>query len=342
VLGLVAAFGLGCEKAPPPPVLDMSGPVADWPDYGHGKDATAFSPLRQITPENVAALTVAWEHHSGDISDGSGDTSRTSFQARAIVPNGTLYYCSGLNKVFALDPETGKERWRFDPKLQNRKLGGPYPLVCRGVAYWKDSSGAPAACSERILTATIDSELIALDAASGEPCADFGTRGRVDLRQGFAEAPRWEAYVTSPPLVLGDVAVVGGLVQDNLRVDAPSGVIRGFDVRTGALRWAFDPIPPGTPPPADGRYTLTALASQISANGQQMASNYTFGDAQGLFRFYGDMNGDHRVDISDFGFFSLAYLQTANYNAALDYNNDGRIDIADFGQFSVRYFTSLP
>ena len=77
----------------------------------------------------------------------------------------------------------------------------------------------------------------------------------MDLREGFAEAPRWEAFVTSPPLVLGDVAMVGGLVQDNLRVDAPSGVIRGFDVRTGALRWAFDPVPPGAPPPADGRYT---------------------------------------------------------------------------------------
>jgi quinoprotein glucose dehydrogenase len=77
----------------------------------------------------------------------------------------------------------------------------------------------------------------------------------VDLREGFAEAPRWEAYVTSPPLVLGDVAVVGGLVQDNLRVDAPAGVIRGFDVRTGALRWAFDPVPPGFPKLADGRYT---------------------------------------------------------------------------------------
>jgi quinoprotein glucose dehydrogenase len=264
VLGLVTALPLGCEKPAPPPVLDLSGPVADWPDYGRGKDATAFSPLSQITPENVAALTVAWEHHSGDVSDGTGDTSRTSFQARAIVPNGTLYYCSGLNKVFALDPETGKERWRFDPKLQNKKLGGPYPLVCRGVAYWKaakasapgpDGNGAVAACSERILTATIDSELIALDAATGEPCGDFGAQGRVDLRQGFEEAPRWEAYVTSPPLVLGDVAVVGGLVQDNLRVDAPSGVIRGFDVRTGALRWAFDPVPPGWTPPADGRYT---------------------------------------------------------------------------------------
>jgi quinoprotein glucose dehydrogenase len=248
----VLALALGCGEAAP---LAAGGPVADWPDYGRGKDALAWSPLVQLTPANVRSLALAWEHHSGDVSDGSGDTSRTSFQARAIVPNGTLYYCSGLNRVFALDPETGAERWRFDPQLENRKLGGPYPLVCRGVAYWRDAAGGAGACGERILTATIDSELIALDAATGRPCEGFGRAGRVDLREGFAEAPRWEAYVTSPPLVLGDVVVVGGLVQDNLRVDAPSGVIRGFDARTGALRWAFDPVPPDFPLPKEGHYT---------------------------------------------------------------------------------------
>jgi quinoprotein glucose dehydrogenase len=254
-LGLGVLVALGCEPPAARAPLEPGGPVADWPHYGGGDDALAWSPLTQLTPANVGALELAWEHRSGDVSDGSGDTSRTSFQARAIVPNGTLYYCSGLNKVYALDPETGAERWRFDPQLVNKKLGGPYPLVCRGVSYWKDAAGAAGACSERILTATIDSELIALDAATGAPCAGFGRAGRVDLREGFADAPRWEAYVTSPPLVLGDVVVVGGLVQDNLRVDAPSGVVRGFDARTGALRWAFDPVPPGFPGRPDGRYT---------------------------------------------------------------------------------------
>jgi len=253
----MVGWALGCG-AGAPPSLDLSGPVADWPDYGRGKTALSWSPVSQITPDNVAHLGVAWEHHSGDVSDGSGDVSRTSFQTRPIVPNGTLYYCSGLNRVFALDPETGAERWTFDPVLRNRKLGGPYPLVCRGVSYWQEAAPATAdpapACHERILTATIDSELIAIDAASGEPCRDFGRDGRVDLREGFADAPRWEAYVTSPPLVLGDTVVVGGLVQDNLRVDAPSGVVRGYDVRTGRLRWAWDPVPPGFATEA-GRYT---------------------------------------------------------------------------------------
>jgi quinoprotein glucose dehydrogenase len=253
LVGLAVGVALALSCGPGQPLaLDHTGPVADWPDYGRGKDALAWSPLTQITPANVERLELAWAHHSGDVSDGTGDTSRTSFQARPIVPNGTLYYCSGLNRVFALDPETGAERWVFDPELRNKKLGGPYPLVCRGVSYWRDAAPAGGACGERIFTATIDSELIALDAATGRPCEGFGRGGRVDLREGFADAPRWEAYVTSPPLVLGDVVVLGGLVQDNLRVDAPSGVIRGFDARTGALRWAWDPVPPGFPKPETG------------------------------------------------------------------------------------------
>ena len=94
----------------------------------------------------------------------------------------------------------------------------------------------------------------------------------------------------------------------------------------------------------DGRFTLTAVASQITSGGVQLnnGSNFTFGDAQGLFRFFGDVNGDRRVDIADFGFLSLAFFSPPNYNAAFDFNGDGVIDIADFGQFSVRFFTSLP
>jgi hypothetical protein len=101
---------------------------------------------------------------------------------------------------------------------------------------------------------------------------------------------------------------------------------------------------------ADGRYTLTALANQITVGGIQLDGNgdgtagddYTFGQAQGLFRFYGDINGDQHVDIADFGFFSSSIFNPANYIAAFDFNNDGVIDISDFGQFSVRFFTMLP
>ncbi|MCG8590981.1 MAG: pyrroloquinoline quinone-dependent dehydrogenase [Proteobacteria bacterium] len=241
--GLLLALLTGCGS-PEPPV--RSGPIGDWPAVGNTLGGLKYSPLDQIHKDNVGALEVAWVHHSGDVSDGTGDATRTAFQATPIVVDDTLYYCTGFNRVFALDPETGDERWVFDPKLRATRLQGPYPLTCRGVDHWRDPEPA-AVCQARIFTGTIDSELIALDAATGQPCPDFGRDGRVALREGVGDAPTWEYYSTSPPLVVRDVVVVGALVADSLRVDAPSGVVRGFDARTGALRWAFDPVPPWWP-----------------------------------------------------------------------------------------------
>lgn len=247
---LLAGGGLGCG-APAP--IDTSGPIAEWPEYGGDKGGVRWSPLDQIDVSNVANLELAWVHHNGDVSDGSDGTTRTSFNVTPIAVGDTLYFCTPFNRVLALDAETGEERWAFDPGQRMKKTEGPYTRVCRGVAHWRsEDPGERGACSERIFTGTLDSELIALDARSGEPCRDFGSGGRVALREGIGEAPDWEYYPTSPPVVLGDVVVIGALVADNLRVDAPSGVVRGFDVRSGALRWAWDPVPPGWRPPAPG------------------------------------------------------------------------------------------
>jgi quinoprotein glucose dehydrogenase len=225
--------------------VDYSGPVADWPEYGGDKGGLRYSPLTQIDVNNVNDLELAWVYRHGDFSDGKGEYARTSFQATPIVVNDTLYFCTGFMRVIALDPETGRERWSFDPDLRAKMGKGPYPLTCRGVAYWSEADPQGKACEQRIFIGTRDSELIALDADTGEPCRDFGADGRVALREGLAEAPDWEYYPTSPPLVIRDVAVVGALVSDSLRIDAPSGVVRAFDVRTGEMRWAWDPVPPG-------------------------------------------------------------------------------------------------
>ena len=205
-----------------------------------------YSPLTQIHVENVRELEAAWTYRTGDVSDGSGEFTRTSFQATPIVVNELLYLCTGFMRVIALDPETGMERWVFDPELRAKRGEGPYPLTCRGVSYW-DSMAGGGVCARRIFVGTRDSELIALDADTGEPCRDFGDAGRVALRHGFADAPAWEYYPTSPPVVVRDVVVIGALVADSLRVDAPSGVVRGFDARTGALLWAWDPVPERRP-----------------------------------------------------------------------------------------------
>ncbi|MFP6605281.1 MAG: pyrroloquinoline quinone-dependent dehydrogenase [Myxococcota bacterium] len=256
-LGTAALFFcvavLACS-APEP--LDSSGPIADWPAHG-GEGARHYSPLTQITPDNVHALEVVWTYRHGDVSQGTADVARTSFQVNPIVVGETLYLCTGFMRAIALDAETGEERWAFDPGLRAKRPEGPYPLTCRGVTYWRDPGvDEGVACRSRIFYGTRDSELIALDALTGKPCADFGEAGRVALREGIGEGvPGWEYYPTSPPVVVAGVVVIGALVADSLRVDAPSGVVRGFDAHTGALRWAWDPVPPGWEPSSgvDGR-----------------------------------------------------------------------------------------
>ncbi len=238
VTGWVAGCGDG-------PSVDNSGPVAEWREYGGDKGGLKFSPLTQITPANVDSLTPAWEYRHGDVSEGSATETKTSFLATPVVADGSMFFCTAFSRVIALDPETGEEHWTFDPELRTRSSEGPYPLSCRGVAYWGGAANADSGtCQRRVYVGTRDSELIALDAASGEPCADFGKGGRVSLRERIGEAPPWEYYPTSPPLVVRDVVVIGALVADQLRLDAPSGVVRAFDLETGALRWAWDPVPP--------------------------------------------------------------------------------------------------
>ncbi len=249
LLVTLSVTGQALTACTPEPV-DLDGPVAEWREYGGDKGGLRFSPLTQITPENVSDLEVAWVHRHGDISDGSDGTSRTSFNATPIMVEDSLYFCTGFNRVFALDAETGAERWVFDPVQQLTKMEGPYNRTCRGVAYWKSADPSESgACRERIFTGTLDAQLIALDARSGRPCPGFGEAGRVALREDVGAGEPWEYYPTSPPLVVRDVVVVGALVADNLRSDAPAGVVRAFDARTGALRWAFDPLPPGWRPP---------------------------------------------------------------------------------------------
>ena len=219
----------------------------DWPEYGGG-NGQRFAPLDQIDASNVGDLEIAWIHRHGDVSDGSEIPSTTAFQVTPIVAGGRLFYCTPFNRVFALDPLTGGELWRFDPEID---LSGRYAnqLICRGVAYWADPTAQSDAnggfCNARVFTATNDGYLIALDAATGEVCPDFGEAGRVNLNRGVGDQ-EWlgEYQVTSAPTVISGGVVVGAAISDNARIDAPSGVVRSFDVRTGAQRWAWDLAPP--------------------------------------------------------------------------------------------------
>ncbi|MFO7552323.1 MAG: PQQ-binding-like beta-propeller repeat protein, partial [Haliea sp.] len=235
--------------------IDHSGPIADWPAIGGAAAAQRFTPLTQVTPKNVDRLEVAWTYHTGDVSPGTETHGATAFQATPLVVNDTMFLCTPFNRVIALDPETGQERWVHDPQVD---LTGVYTPTCRGVAHWQDKNDA-GHCGQRILSGTLDARLIALDARTGEACLDFGENGSVDLTRNLGDVRLAEYYVSSAPLVIGDLVITGSFVMDGQRVDAPPGVVRAFDVRTGELRWAFDPVPPDRQP-------VTAEAAGAGAN----------------------------------------------------------------------------
>ena len=221
----------------------MDGPTAEWPAYGGDAGGRRYSALTQITPANVEHLELAWTHHTGDFSDGSTTLAPSSFQATPILRDGSLFLCTPFNTVIALDPETGEEQWRFEPGVDTSQI---YVQACRGVSYWRDPLAPEGTrCARRVITGTLDARLIALDARTGTPCPGFGTNGQVDLTQGIGQRDPGEYGVTSPPAIVNGMIVTGSMVLDNRRVDAPGGVVRGYDARTGALRWAWDPIPPG-------------------------------------------------------------------------------------------------
>ena len=155
-----------------------------------------------------------------------------------------------------MDPETGKERWTYDPKI-DLKREYDNQLNSRGVSTWVDSKLRPGQPGRRrIFMGTNDVRLIALDAATGQPCADFGDKGQVDLTAGVGITRPAEYGLTSPPAIINDLVVVGSAVGDNQRVDAPSGVVRAYDARTGKMRWAWEAIPPNEKPDKDGKYRL--------------------------------------------------------------------------------------
>lgn len=222
---------------------------SDWPNYGNDPGGMRHSSLTQINRQNVANLKVAWVYHTGDISDGRDGRKRSAFETTPLLVDGMLFLTTPFNRVIALEPATGKAIWSYDPKI-DQSLDYGDGLVNRGVATWLDSSRlAKGTCKRRIFEATLDARLIALDASTGRPCVDFGSAGQIDLRDsseyqqaGLGEHMRGWYHMTSPPVTIDDLVIVGSSIDDNIRVDMPSGVVRAFDARTGALRWKWSPI----------------------------------------------------------------------------------------------------
>ncbi|HEV7260853.1 MAG TPA: membrane-bound PQQ-dependent dehydrogenase, glucose/quinate/shikimate family [Bosea sp. (in: a-proteobacteria)] len=241
------------DAAPAPRPGRATGAVegGDWRYWGRTPSGTRHAPLDQITPGNVTGLEIAWTYRTGEIP-------KNDHQAHVVTPlyvNGALYGCTQSSRLFALDAETGKQIWVFDPKTGE----SVFPR-CRGVGYHDEraagpidgqSSQAMPACTRRIIATTIDARLLAVDALTGLSCSGFGENGTVSLRVGMGRSRPEFYFPTAAPTVTRDLIIVGGLVWDDQELGEPSGVVRAFDVRTGALVWAWDlgnPAITGLPP----------------------------------------------------------------------------------------------
>lgn len=235
--GLRAARG-------PVPVLQTG---EDWPAYGGSIHATRYSPLSRITRDNVANLERVWEYRTGAMPDGDENYAP---ETTPLKIGNDLYLCSAMNVLIAVDAATGLEEWRHDPGVSEDAI--PYSASCRGVAFYEDPETDPdSLCARRIIEGTLDARLVAVDAATGQPCTEFGQNGEVYLEEGLgATVPSWVS-VTSPPTIVRGVIVVGHQVLDGQAEDAPSGVVRGYDAVSGELLWAWDmgrPELQGEPP----------------------------------------------------------------------------------------------
>lgn len=230
----------------------------DWAHWGNTTAGNRFAALDQINKGNIDKLQVAWTFRTGDIPESNG--SGAEDQNTPLQVGDNIYVCTAYGKVFSLDADTGAERWKFDPKGS-----APNWQRCRGLGYFDSSSAATgttqpvaaSACVKRLFLPTIDARLIAIDAETGKPCADFGDQGTVDLKTDMGEVKPGYYQQTSTPLVAGNVVIVGGRVADNFSTGEPPGVVRAFDVRSGELVWAWDPGNPNTTkrPPAGETYT---------------------------------------------------------------------------------------
>lgn len=226
------------------PADKISAGEARWTAYGADAGGSRFSPAQQITTDNVHRLQKAWTYSTGDMRRRPDGIANSGFEATPILVEDSLVFCSPFNEVIAIDPGTGKQKWRYDPGLRP-DLQPASAFICRGVSYWQDTDPARAreSCGARVLTGTLDGRVIALDARNGKPCRDFGSDGQVKIDPGRPLEWGGEFGINSAPAIIGDTVIVGTAISDNRRIEAPLGTVRAFDVRNGTLRWTFDAVP---------------------------------------------------------------------------------------------------
>ena len=222
------------------PATPLVPGTATWDSFHGQLNAQKYSPLTQITADNVGKLTKVWEFHTGDVSDGKGDTPATVWSATPIFANDTLYIGTPFDRLIALDPGTGKEKWHYDTKSSRKALTQPV-LKNRGVSYWQAKKPVTGeACQKMVYMGTVDGKL---DADSGKPCSGFADNGVLDLNQWNTVNAKYPLSVLQPPTVVGNHLLVGWAGKDWAYAEAPPGTVFSVNAQTGKLEWTFEAIP---------------------------------------------------------------------------------------------------
>src|SRR3984885_8127980 len=211
----------------------------DWPAYGHDPGGQRYSPLAQINARNVSKLKLAWQYGIDPTSISLDAATRvlTSTEAVPIMAGGVLFTPTVHHSIVALEPETGKEIWKYE-------LGSSVAAPLRGVTYWEGDKQAPA----EILAGTSDGRLIAINAKTGKLVPGFGQEGIVDLRTGVTEKfPNAPYHLASPGVVFRNLIVTGAQGKED-DPEGPAMDVRAWDLHSGKLAWTLHTIPhPGEP-----------------------------------------------------------------------------------------------
>ncbi|MGB7803215.1 MAG: glucose/quinate/shikimate family membrane-bound PQQ-dependent dehydrogenase [Buttiauxella sp.] len=244
-------------------------PDADWPAYGRNQEGQRYSPLKQINDKNVGELKEAWTFQTGDVKRPS-DPGEITNEVTPIKIRDTLYLCTAHQQLFALDAATGKQKWKFDPRLDTNPSF--QHVTCRGVSYHEATADnatpdVVSDCPRRIILPVNDGRLFAINADNGQLCESFANKGILNLQTNMPVTTPGMYEPTSPPIITDKVIVIAGAVTDNFSTREPSGVIRGFDVNSGKLLWAFDPgaKDPNTIPGDEHHFSLNSPNSWAPA-----------------------------------------------------------------------------
>ena len=225
----------------------LPGGAVEWPNYGNDPGAQRYSTLNQINRDNVSRLKVSWTFHTGDVSNGENTRMKTGFENTPIVIDGAMYISTPFCRVIAIDPTTGDQSGvsiRISPRTKFTPRDSSTVALLAG---WILEPNRTLMCRRRIYIGTIDARLIAIDAATGKLCTDFGAGGQINLKAGVKNIEQIGYYgeyeETSAPAIIDDMVIVGSAIGDNRALDEPLGTVRAFDTRTGALRWSWNAIP---------------------------------------------------------------------------------------------------